>query len=125
MKIGALFIFLFAENHIPETSVTVSLNSYFAATKKRRLVPVLVDNIEVPNILRHITLCDFTKDDMADWNWERLEKAMDMDWEETSPKQADTSVQKVKAGNKKKDRNIFSTIYRKVKNSKSHTESVK
>lgn len=105
--------------------VTKFAHALSPATKKRRLVPVLVDNIEVPNILRHITLCDFTKDDMADWNWERLEKAMDMDWEETSPKQADTSVQKVKAGNKKKDRNIFSTIYRKVKNSKSHTESVK
>lgn len=41
-------------------------------SRSKKLVPVLVHWCETPNILRHVTICDFTRGDMTGWFWQRL-----------------------------------------------------
>ncbi|XP_025080654.1 myeloid differentiation primary response protein MyD88-like isoform X2 [Pomacea canaliculata] len=45
-------------------------------SRSKKLVPVLVKNCETPNILRHVTMCDFTRGDLTGWFWERLIKSL-------------------------------------------------
>ncbi|XP_061180781.1 myeloid differentiation primary response protein MyD88-like [Saccostrea echinata] len=45
--------------------------------RSKKLIPVLIESgIQVPQVLRHVTLCDFTKQDLKDWFWDRLSKAI-------------------------------------------------
>ena len=37
---------------------------------------MLVTYCETPNILRHVTTCDYTRGDMTGWFWERLTKSL-------------------------------------------------
>lgn len=48
----------------------------FTGSRSKKLVPVLVKNCETPNILRHVTMCDFTRGDLTGWFWERLIKSL-------------------------------------------------
>lgn len=41
--------------------------------RKKRLIPVLLeDRLKIPDILRHVTICDYTKPDLMEWFWDRL-----------------------------------------------------
>lgn len=41
--------------------------------RKKRLIPVLLeDKLKIPDILRHVTICDYTKPDLMEWFWDRL-----------------------------------------------------
>ena len=43
------------------------------AARKNRIIPVLLDErLVMPDILRHITVCDYTKPDLMEWFWGRL-----------------------------------------------------
>lgn len=45
--------------------------------RSKKLIPVLIESgIQVPQVLRHVTLCDYTKQDLKDWFWDRLSKAI-------------------------------------------------
>ncbi|XP_048727057.1 myeloid differentiation primary response protein MyD88-like [Ostrea edulis] len=45
--------------------------------RSKKLIPVLIEcGIQVPQVLRHVTLCDYTKQDLKDWFWDRLSKAI-------------------------------------------------
>ncbi|XP_076437327.1 myeloid differentiation primary response protein MyD88-like [Babylonia areolata] len=45
-------------------------------SRSKKLVPVLVTWCNTPNILRHVTMCDYTRGDMTGWFWERLIKSL-------------------------------------------------
>ncbi|XP_041372058.1 myeloid differentiation primary response protein MyD88-like [Gigantopelta aegis] len=45
-------------------------------SRSKRLVPVLIEPCQIPQILHHVTLCDFTKDDLKEWFWHRLASAV-------------------------------------------------
>ncbi|KAK7092607.1 myeloid differentiation primary response protein MyD88-like [Littorina saxatilis] len=45
-------------------------------SRSKKLVPVLVQYCETPNILRHVTMCDYTRGDMTGWFWDRLTKSL-------------------------------------------------
>ncbi|XP_060081247.1 myeloid differentiation primary response protein MyD88-like [Ylistrum balloti] len=89
------------------------------ATKEKRLVPILISKMDIPDLLRHVTLCDFTKEDMIDWNWKRLLKAVkeaSPDWNENgferTPRCLNTQIE---ANNKKKKMNFLKLFTRKPK----------
>lgn len=45
--------------------------------RSKKLIPVLIEpNVPIPQILRHVTLCDYTKQDLMEWFWERLAKSV-------------------------------------------------
>ncbi|KAK3106601.1 hypothetical protein FSP39_023319 [Pinctada imbricata] len=45
--------------------------------RSKKLIPVLIEpGVMIPQVLRHVTLCDFTKRDLMDWFWDRLSKAI-------------------------------------------------
>jgi hypothetical protein len=44
----------------------------FAGSRSKKLVPVMVNYCETPNILRHVTMCDYTRGDLTGWFWQRL-----------------------------------------------------
>ena len=54
------------------------LNGNWNATgsRSKKLVPVLVTYCETPNILRHVTMCDYTRGDLTGWFWDRLIKSL-------------------------------------------------
>lgn len=59
-------------------SVDTDFQLKFAQTlspdsRQQRLIPVLTDHsVLIPDILRCITVCDYTKEDLRDWFWSRL-----------------------------------------------------
>ncbi|OWF49944.1 myeloid differentiation primary response protein MyD88-like [Mizuhopecten yessoensis] len=84
------------------------------ATKQKKLVPVIVSKMDVPNLLRHVTLCDFTKEDMVDWNWKRLLKAVkdvSPDWEEGEGTKATHGQSAAKDDKKERKTNFFSKLF--------------
>nr|XP_054751458.1 myeloid differentiation primary response protein MyD88-like [Lytechinus pictus] len=56
-----------------QTKFAVSLEP---GARRRRIIPILIKPCEPPLIIRHITTCDFTKQDLRPWLWDRLRKAM-------------------------------------------------
>ncbi|KAH3730298.1 hypothetical protein DPMN_056281 [Dreissena polymorpha] len=45
--------------------------------RSKRLIPIILEKgVLVPRILRFLAACDFTKTDMIDWIWDRLESAI-------------------------------------------------
>ncbi|KAK3105958.1 hypothetical protein FSP39_009543 [Pinctada imbricata] len=45
--------------------------------RSKKIVPVLIEpDVLVPDILNHVGLCDYTKEDMRDWFWDRLSNAI-------------------------------------------------
>lgn len=48
-----------------------------SAAQKNRIIPVLLDEqLVIPDILRHVTVCDYTKPDLMEWFWDRLAKSL-------------------------------------------------
>ncbi|KAL8606172.1 hypothetical protein ACOMHN_053444 [Nucella lapillus] len=45
-------------------------------SRSKKLVPVLIQYCSTPNILRHVTMCDYTRGDMTGWFWDRLTKTL-------------------------------------------------
>lgn len=127
-----LMIIVLSDEYLKSEScdfMTKFAHSLSPATKQKRLVPVLVSKMEIPNLLRHVTLCDFTKEDMTDWNWCRLIKAVkDVSpyWDETDDKKASGSNNSVNAPKKeKKARHFLTRLFgRKSKNNSQVTENV-
>ncbi|XP_071507019.1 myeloid differentiation primary response protein MyD88-like [Diadema antillarum] len=56
-----------------QTKVAVSLSP---GAMCKRIIPIMVKPCTPPNIIRHITMCDFTKSDLLPWLWDRLRRAM-------------------------------------------------
>ena len=49
----------------------------FTGARSKRLIPLMLETgVVIPRILRFLAVCDFTKDDMVDWVWDRLESAI-------------------------------------------------
>ncbi|XP_033731819.1 myeloid differentiation primary response protein MyD88-like [Pecten maximus] len=45
--------------------------------RSKKLIPVIIEPMKViPQILRHVTLCDYTKVDLQEWFWNRLSSAI-------------------------------------------------
>lgn len=45
--------------------------------RSKKLIPVLIEqSVPIPQILRHVTLCDYTKNDLMEWFWDRLAKSI-------------------------------------------------
>ncbi|CAG2247957.1 MYD88 [Mytilus edulis] len=45
--------------------------------RSKKLIPVLIEpSVPIPQILRHVTLCDYTKNDLMEWFWDRLAKSV-------------------------------------------------
>lgn len=44
----------------------------FAGSRGKRLIPVMIENCEVPELLRYITSCNYTKREVLEWFWKRL-----------------------------------------------------
>ncbi|XP_038078117.1 myeloid differentiation primary response protein MyD88-like [Patiria miniata] len=51
-------------------------HSIAPSARSKRLIPVMVENCKLPNILRHLTICDYTKKDLRQWFWPRLHGAL-------------------------------------------------
>jgi len=52
------------------------------------LIPVLIEpSVPIPQILRHVTLCDYTKQDLMEWFWERLAKSVKAALDPEHPRQ--------------------------------------
>ncbi|RUS86527.1 hypothetical protein EGW08_005719 [Elysia chlorotica] len=52
-------------------------HSLSPGAKSKRLVPVVIEEMnEMPNIMRIMSYCDFTKKILYDWSWERLAKSI-------------------------------------------------
>ncbi|XP_064597969.1 LOW QUALITY PROTEIN: myeloid differentiation primary response protein MyD88-like, partial [Liolophura sinensis] len=47
-------------------------------SRSKKVIPVLKELCQLPSILRHITICDFTKGDLKEWFWDRLARAIQM-----------------------------------------------
>ncbi|KAH3704561.1 hypothetical protein DPMN_079618 [Dreissena polymorpha] len=41
-------------------------------SRGKRLIPVLIENCVIPELLRHITCCNYTKKEVLEWFWKRL-----------------------------------------------------
>ncbi|XP_060083351.1 myeloid differentiation primary response protein MyD88-like [Ylistrum balloti] len=45
--------------------------------RSKKLIPVIIEPmVQIPQILRHVTLCDYTKVDLQEWFWSRLSSAI-------------------------------------------------
>nr|AHK60398.1 myeloid differentiation factor 88 [Haliotis diversicolor] len=51
-------------------------HSLSPGSRSKKLVPVLITPCIIPQILHHVSLCDFTKIDLIDWFWHRLATAI-------------------------------------------------
>ena len=40
------------------------------------MVPVKLEEVVIPNIMRIMAMCDFTKKDLRDWSWVRLAQSI-------------------------------------------------
>ena len=60
-------MFLVCDHTLQRASVVL-----WTGSRSRKLVPILIKNCELPSILRHITLVDYTKYDLLEWFWIRL-----------------------------------------------------
>ncbi|VDI44030.1 myeloid differentiation primary response protein MyD88, partial [Mytilus galloprovincialis] len=64
------------------TNTTTKLELHHTAFKfyrarSKKLIPVLIEpSVPIPQILRHVTLCDYTKNDLMEWFWDRLAKSV-------------------------------------------------
>ncbi|KAL4228583.1 Myeloid differentiation primary response protein MyD88 [Mactra antiquata] len=45
-------------------------------SRDKKLIPVLIEECSIPEILRHITCCNYTKKTLIDWFWNRLVKSL-------------------------------------------------
>ncbi|XP_033116855.1 myeloid differentiation primary response protein MyD88-like [Anneissia japonica] len=45
-------------------------------TEKRRIIPIMYKQCEVPEILAHLTICNYTKKDLRPWFWSRLAQTL-------------------------------------------------
>lgn len=45
-------------------------------SRSKKLVPVLISQCKTPNILHHVTMCDYTRGDLTGWFWERLYRSL-------------------------------------------------
>ncbi|XP_077993477.1 myeloid differentiation primary response protein MyD88-like [Glandiceps talaboti] len=52
--------------------------TFSPGARMKRIVPMLYKRCEVPNILRHITICDYTKSDLQEWFWDRVYAALNL-----------------------------------------------
>ena len=98
----------------------------------KRLIPVKIEKMDIPDILTHVTRCDFTKSDMEDWNWKRLRdtifgtREQGQNWTDipNSPTSPTVCVKKDKKSKNGLSLN-FLKIFKKKKSSssKSNTDS--
>ncbi|CAL1530784.1 unnamed protein product [Lymnaea stagnalis] len=51
-------------------------HSLSPGARNKRIVPIRIEDCQVPNILRIMACCDFTKKDLWDWSWQRLAKSI-------------------------------------------------
>ena len=64
----------------PVHSPTLVLTFYsfffcISGTRQKKIIPVLIEECErldIPHVLRHLTLCDYTRTCLHDWFWEKL-----------------------------------------------------
>ncbi|XP_005094456.1 myeloid differentiation primary response protein MyD88 [Aplysia californica] len=56
-----------------QTSFAHALNP---GAREKRIVPVKLEEVEIPNIMKIMALCDFTKQDLRDWSWVRLAQSI-------------------------------------------------
>lgn len=54
------------------------VHSKFPSGRNSKLIPILIENCELPTILQSVTVCDFTKKDMRCWVWPRIASSMRM-----------------------------------------------
>jgi hypothetical protein len=60
-------------------NVFVGVNFLYclSAARRNRIIPVLLDDrLIMPDILRTITVCDYTKPDLMEWFWGRLAESL-------------------------------------------------
>nr|AIZ97751.1 MYD88 [Cyclina sinensis] len=41
-------------------------------SRNKKLIPVLIEDCVIPEIIRHVTCCNYTKKDLREWFWSRL-----------------------------------------------------
>lgn len=63
------------------TSASCDFQTKFAQSlspgaRSKKLVPILIEKCEVPDIIRFVTLCDYTKKDLLQWFWTRLASSL-------------------------------------------------
>ena len=49
-----------------------SEKSFITGARTKKLVPIVIERCRVPEILRHVTCCDYTRKDVIEWFWRRL-----------------------------------------------------
>ncbi|VDH99911.1 myeloid differentiation primary response protein MyD88-like [Mytilus galloprovincialis] len=52
------------------------VHSKYPSGRNSKLIPILIENCELPTILQSVTVCDFTKKDMRCWVWPRIASSM-------------------------------------------------
>ncbi|ESP03006.1 hypothetical protein LOTGIDRAFT_203449 [Lottia gigantea] len=65
--------------------------------RSKKLVPVLIEPCTIPSILRHITMCDYTKKDLQEWIWRRLVESIRaplnaIEWQERHIESSDITL---------------------------------
>lgn len=63
------------------TSTSCDFQTKFAQSlspgaRSKKLVPILIEHCNVPEIIRFVTLCDYTKKDLIQWFWTRLASSL-------------------------------------------------
>jgi len=48
----------------------------FSGARGKRIIPVLIESCQVPEILRYITCCNYIKLEVREWFWPRLAKSV-------------------------------------------------
>ncbi|KAH9524361.1 Myeloid differentiation primary response protein MyD88, partial [Bulinus truncatus] len=56
-----------------QSSFALSLSP---GARNKRIVPIKIEDCVIPNILRIMACCDFTKRDLWDWSWDRLARSI-------------------------------------------------
>lgn len=61
------------------TSFLLSLiHAKYPSGRYSRLIPIQIERCEIPTILQSVTVCDFTKQDMRCWVWQRMATSLRM-----------------------------------------------
>ena len=49
---------------------------YVVGARSKKLVPILIENCVIPEILQHMSRCDYTKKETIGWFWTRLVQSL-------------------------------------------------
>ncbi|XP_070535474.1 myeloid differentiation primary response protein MyD88-like [Ptychodera flava] len=67
----------FLESEACDFQAKVAL-TFSPGARMKRIVPIMYKRCVVPPILKHVTICNFTKVDLQEWFWERLYAALNL-----------------------------------------------